>query len=76
MEADLQLAVVQAAVTMTNPELGPFLSRLPDELLIYIFTIVATTLSERRVYTQRRDKTPNTKQSLNTLPDGRRASCQ
>ena len=53
MEADLQLAVVQAAVTMTNPELGPFLSRLPDELLIYIFTIVATTLSERRVYTQR-----------------------
>ena len=75
MEADLQLAVVQAAVTMTNPELGPFLSRPPDELLIYIFTIVTTTLSQR-VYTQRRDKTPNTKQSLNTLSDGRRASCQ
>ena len=44
MEANPQLAVVQATVTMINPDLGPFLSRLPDELLIYIFTLVATTL--------------------------------
>jgi hypothetical protein len=44
MAADPELAVAQAAVTMINPELGPFLSRLPDELLIYIFSIVATTL--------------------------------
>ena len=44
METNPQLAVVQATVTMINPELGPFLSRLPDELLIRIFTLVATTL--------------------------------
>ena len=44
MQTEPQFAVVQGAVTMINPELGPFLSRLPDELLIYIFTIVATTL--------------------------------
>jgi hypothetical protein len=44
MAADPKLAVAQATVTMINPELGPSLSRLPDELLIYIFSIVATTL--------------------------------
>ncbi|OSS54506.1 hypothetical protein B5807_01268 [Epicoccum nigrum] len=44
MEANPQLAFVPASITMINLDLGPYLSRLPEELLIYIFNIIATTL--------------------------------